>query len=138
MEKYSSNQFERRNVERELKRERISALAKELSENLDDFPFSGITQEAYSRIKAVEELFPDYTTPIDTLIERLKNEGMKVVLGKDPTSGNAYILPAQSNDIQKDAIFPKYLQISETMDERLKKLILRTRDWEKMYGVTRK
>jgi hypothetical protein len=47
-----------------------------------------------------------------------------VVLGEHPESGNVFILPLQSNDIAKDFVFPRHLQISEGMDEKLKRLIL--------------
>jgi len=49
---------------------------------------------------------------------------MKVVLGKYPESGNVFILPAQSDDIVNDNLFPRHLQTNEMMGEKLKKLIL--------------
>ncbi|MEK7463366.1 MAG: hypothetical protein AAB621_03335 [Patescibacteria group bacterium] len=111
----------------EKKRAEIVALAKELSESHEVFHFSGIDPKAYSDIKRDEEKFPGYTTPIDELVERFKNEGMKVVLGEHPESGNVFILPAQSNDIENDSIFPRQLQVTEMVDERLKKLVLLNR-----------
>jgi hypothetical protein len=99
-------------------------LAKELVESQEHFPFPGIDPQAYSKIKADEEEALGYSTPIDELLERFKNEGMKVVLGKHPESGNVFILPAQSDDIENDNLFPKHLLVSEEMDEKLKKLIL--------------
>jgi len=74
-------------------------------------------------MRASEEEFPGYTTPIDELIERFEKEGMKVVLGKHPESGNVFILPAGSEDIEQDSIAPRQLQISDGMDERLKNLV---------------
>lgn len=105
------------------KRELLS-LAHELSEGKENFPFPGIDAAAYERMKADEIEFPGFATPVDELIERFKSEGMKVVLGEHPDSGNIFILPAQSNDIENDSIFPKHLQISDSMDERIKRLIL--------------
>jgi len=99
-------------------------LAKEIIERQETFPFPGIDPEAYSKIKVDEEQSPGYSTPIDELLERFRNEGMKVVLGKHPESGNVFILPAQSDDIENDNLFPKHLLPGEEMNEKLKKLIL--------------
>ncbi len=60
---------------------------------------------------------------LDKLIERFKNEGMKIVLGKYPKSGNIFVLPAQSNDIEIDSILLSCLQSDRVKDDRLKKLI---------------
>ncbi|MFZ2501038.1 MAG: hypothetical protein WAW90_03615 [Minisyncoccia bacterium] len=103
--------------------ERIIALAKELFESQETFPFLGVDPEGYLEMKAGDEEAPGYTTPTDEIIERMKNEGMKIVLGKNPQSGNVYVLPAQSTDIEMDSISPKRLQISEGMNEKLKELI---------------
>jgi len=109
---------------REQRRERIIALAKELSENQEGFLFSGIDSTFYEKTKAEEEEFPSLATPIDELVERFKSEGIKVVLGKNPKSGNVFILPLGSNDVENDSIFPKYLEITEGIDEKLKELVL--------------
>lgn len=106
------------------KKEKIITLGKELYESREVFSFSGIDPEAYSKMKADEEEYPGYTTPMDELQERFKNEGMKVTLGKNPESGNVYILPAQSTDIEMDSISPKQLEINEEMGEKFKELIL--------------
>ncbi len=109
------------------KKERIIALAAELFESGEVFPFAGVDAESYSRMKTSEEEDPGYTTPIDEIIERFKDEGMKVVLGKNPQSGNVFVLPAQSSDIEMDSISPKQLQLSEGMNEKLRELILLVR-----------
>lgn len=110
-------------IEREKKLTEIIALASELSESKETFPFSDIDPEAYAEIKAAEVEFSGYTTPIDDLLVRFKNEGMKVALSNHPESGNIYILPAQSNDVVQDGISPRQISMSETMNEKLKKLI---------------
>ncbi len=117
-----------------LKIEKIVALAKELAESHEGFPFPGIEPEAYiEKVKAdiaseKDMSLYDISSPtIDELIERFKIEGMKVVLGKYPENGIVHILPTQSNDIQSDNIPPKYLQISEGMNEKLRELILLSR-----------
>jgi len=108
----------------EQKREEKIALAIELNEKQEGFPFSGIDFDFYEKTKAEEKEFAGYTTPIDELVERFKEEGIKVVLGKNPESGNIYILPLESDDIENDSIFPRQLQINEDMDEKLKELVL--------------
>lgn len=105
------------------RKEKIIALAAELFESGEVFPFTDIDPESYTVLKAAEEEDPGYTTPIDELIERFKNEGMKVMLGKNPQSGNVYIVPAHSTDIEMDSISPKRLQIGEGMSEKLVELI---------------
>lgn len=110
--------------EKERTRLEYVALAIELSESNETFSFPGIDPGEHSKVKSVEEEYPGIGTPIDEIIERMKNEGMKVVMSDHPKSGTVYILPALSNDKENDNIFPRQLQISEGMDERLKKLIL--------------
>lgn len=116
------NQVESGDSKQEKKREKI-AIARELMESKEKFPFSGIVERAYLKIKAEEEEYPGCATPIDTIIERCKNEGIKVVLGAHPESGNVYILPALSNDIENDSLFPKHLLSTNITNEKLKKLI---------------
>ena len=109
------------------RKEKIISLSAELFENNETFPFSGIDPESYSKMKAGEEEDPGYTTPIDKLVERFKNEGMKVILGKNPQSGNVYVLPAESTNIEMDGISPRQLQLTDEMNEKLKELILLVR-----------
>ncbi len=119
-----STQFENKNDEREQEIKEIIALATELRESQEVFPFPGINSEAYSIIKSYEEKFPGYVTPIDELVERFEREGIKVALGVSPENEDVFILPAQSDDLRNDSILLNNLQINEAMDERLKKLIL--------------
>ncbi len=120
-----SNQFEDPKVnERDRKVREIVALTRELSARPEAFPFPGIKPESYARIKAEEEQYPGFATPIDNLLARFDSEGMKVVLSPQfPESGNIFILPKGSDDIGNDNLLPRHLQITETMDEKLKKLI---------------
>lgn len=108
------------------KREFI-ALAKELSESQESFPFPGIEPEAHAKMKATDEEFPGYTLPTDTVLDQCRSQGIKVVLGKDPNSGNIFIVPAHQrneNETSDRFINPKHLQINEMMDARLRKLTL--------------
>lgn len=108
------------------------ALAKEISESGEIFPFQGLDPDAYAKIKASEEEFAAYDipieiAPIDEIIRRLAHEGMRVVLGPNPETGNIYILPKDSHNTGRDSILPKSLRITEDMDGRLKRLILLNR-----------
>lgn len=127
MENFEKRAFETSRAEeldrKKRKIERIIVLASELSKSPDSFPFSGLDAASYSKLKASGEEFPGYATPIDELLERFKNEGVKVVFGDHPDSGNVYILPGGSDDVENDSVFPRHLQIIEGMDEKLKELI---------------
>ena len=113
------------NNDKEQKNERFITLARELSESQESFPFPGIDPESYANTKSSEEKTPGYATPIDALVERFENEGIKVALvGECPNNDDVLILPSGSDDIESDSVFPRFLQINETMDERLKELIL--------------
>lgn len=113
--------------EKEQRKKKIIALTKELSEMQESIPFSGISPESYPKLKANDVELEGLCTPIDDLIQRFEKEGIKVVFGNDPESGNVFILPFGSNDVESDSVFPKHLQINESMDSRLKELILASR-----------
>lgn len=107
--------------------ERIE-LAMELFATGEVFSFSGIGGDSYESLKDAEEgLPPGFVTPIDELLKRFEREGMKIVLGKHPQSGNIFIMPAETSvtddDIEANSIFPRHLQITDDMDGRLKRLI---------------
>lgn len=105
-----------------LKREKI-ALAKELFESRESFSFPGVGPDSYAELKAGDGEDPGYTTPTDKILERMQNEGMKIVLGKHPESGNIFVLPFQSDDIENDSISPRHLLVEGVEDEKLKRLI---------------
>lgn len=109
-----------------LKRE-YAAIGLELMESGESFPFPGIEKAHYDRIKSEEEEYPGFATPIDELLKRFKEEGLKMTIGKHPASGNVFILPAGSDDIEMDSLLPKHLVMTDDMDERLKELIRRDR-----------
>jgi hypothetical protein len=111
------------NERMDTRNEELKALAKELYESHEIFPFPGLDAESYAKLKASDEEFPGYTTPIDELIERFKKEGIKVALGKNPDGGNIFILPAQSDGIERDSVFPKHFQTNTELNEKLRRLI---------------
>ena len=110
----------------ESRRKKIIDLALELSER-PGFPFPGLARGVYERLKSDEAETMGFATPIDTLIARFENEGVKVVLGKNPESGNVFVLPSQSNDIENDNLFPRHLNADGVIDEKFKELILLSR-----------
>lgn len=116
------------NSEKYMKKSEYIRLAVELSEHTEAFPFFGINPDAYTVIKKGEQEDPGYATPIDVLIERFREHGVKIVLGKNPQSGNVFVLPFNSNNIEEDSVFPWHLDIRTDMDLKLKKLILANRD----------
>ncbi len=101
------------------------SLAVELWKQKEKFPFPEITEESYKKIKADEDDCPGFATPIDEILERCKQEGIKIVLhpGWNTVSGNVYVLPYGSNDIVNDSLFPRHLQADSVTDERLKEII---------------
>jgi hypothetical protein len=117
--------------EKEIREQRIGeyiALAREFVERGKIFPFPGISKELYESMKKTDEEMAEeysgYFTPVDTMIENFKKEGVKVVLGDDPESGNIYIMPANGGTIEMDGMLIEYLNINGDMDEDIKKLIL--------------
>lgn len=102
---------------------RLISLAKELSQRPEGFSFSGVPEETLEELKAVDEKYPGYTTPVDELIGKMK-DGIKIVLGEDPESGNVFVLPLSSNDVGKDSLLPRHLNPISEMDESLRSLIL--------------
>lgn len=111
---------------REIKRITAISLARELRD--ERLPFPGIDSEHYAKLKAEEEEFPGYATPIDELVERFKNQGMKIVFGKDPESGNVFVLPLDSDDIENDSIFPHHLWSDGILNGQLKELVSLSKD----------
>lgn len=111
------------------KQERIN-LAKELQQRDEAFSFPGVPESIYDELREEEEdlkklLGEDAFSTIDELIEQFQSEGMKVMLGKNPDSGNIFIAPAGSSmkDIEKNSLFPRHLRITSDMNEKLKRLI---------------
>ena len=83
------------------------------------FPFSGIEEAGYQKLKAESEEFPGLVTHIDELIARCNAEGIKIVVVK----GKAFVLPFRSDDVENDSIFPRFLNVSDDMDRNLRVLV---------------
>jgi hypothetical protein len=113
---------------KEERRKEKVALAKELCESHEVFPFPGINPEDYAKIKESESdpVYAEYNRValIDDSIKRFESEGMKVVLGDKPENGGSFVLPAGSDDIITDSLLTRHLQINTGMNEKLKQLIV--------------
>ena len=105
-----------------IKAEKI-ALAKNIFESGEGFQFPGILTDKYDQMKADEEAYTGLSTPIDELVERCRNEGIKVVPGDHHESGNVYILPMNSDNIEMDSFFPRHLVLEKVSNEDLRTLI---------------
>ena len=117
-------------LSRELKQQAMECvrLAKELALRPEGFAFPEITDEAYVSLKEIEADDPDHFYSVETepLLERFRQEGMKLILAKDDIdSPNMYFLPNGSEDTDRseEAIFPKQLVIAEGMDETLEQFL---------------
>src|SRR6266481_6310268 len=113
--------------EKERKKKEFIALAEGLASQ-EKFPFPGIDPDVYARCKVEEEQYPEYSIPIDELIQRFEKEGFRVVFGDVENNQDVFIVPAGGHDVGsfyvgKDRLFPRHLKISGDMDEILKKLI---------------
>jgi len=119
-----TNQPENGYEEKEQRIKKILDLVKKLGESQEVLNFPGIDQGSYLKMKSEEKILPGYATPIDELIERFEKEGIKVVLGNHPDSGNVFVLPTGSNDIENDSILIQHLQVDMITNENLRKLVL--------------
>lgn len=103
---------------------RFISLAKELANKPEGFPFPGVDEDTFKSLKAADEEYPGYTTPVGEIITRMQGEGIKIVLGEDPESGNVFALPLSSDDVGKDSLLPRHLNTVLEMDASLQTLIL--------------
>ncbi len=104
-------------------KERYVELARELFERAERFPFPGIEESVYAKLKEEEAEYPDYTTPIDELILRFQQEGLKITFIEHKASVTAYVLPVSSDDTGRDSLRPRQLLMSSVTDARLKELV---------------
>lgn len=102
---------------------KILELVEKINESGETLPFPGIHPDAYVKMKQTDTDYPGYTTPTDEIIERCTAEGIKIVFGDDPNSGNVFVLPADSDNIGMDSIAPHQLAIELVTNEHLRELI---------------
>ena len=96
-------------------------VASELYLKKEVFPFPGIKTASYLKLKKDDEEFPGFVTPIDELIHKFRNNGMRVVIGNHPK--NPVIIPGNSTDIIRDSILPNSLLLTENIKGKLRELI---------------
>jgi hypothetical protein len=128
------NNFESRSLieestEKDRAIERRDALALELFESGEVFPFPGILPESYEHLLEAEKFAPPgYVTPIDELIEKFTREGMKVEKGISWKTGSNIecVAPASSDGglYGEDLLHLKNLQIPANMDPKLAELVM--------------
>lgn len=111
--------------EREMTIEEAVALIHELVANPEGFPFGGLKEEVIASQKEdeAEPWYPEEVTKLDDLLPRCEEHGIKVVFGDDPKSGNAIILPKDSDNSEADGILPRTLNVTPDMDPKLRKLV---------------
>lgn len=100
------------------------ALAKELSESREKYPFPGIDDASYKILKADQDgIPPEYVLDIDAFIQELKREGMRIVLEK----GRVYVCVHSDNfEHSVDTVryfFPRHLNPETITDPKLRQLI---------------
>lgn len=100
------------------------ALAKELSESMEKYPFPGIDDASYKILKADQDgIPPEYVLDIDAFIQELNSEGMRIVLEK----GRVYVCVHSDNfEYKVDTVryfFPRHLNPETITDPKLKQFI---------------
>ena len=129
----SIESLEKRKERKEKLRIDITALATEIIESGETFPFPGLDNETYLKWKQDEEFIDsDFKfTPIDDILEKLKTEGMKISLGKEQ-NGGVYVSPVSSTRPQEDGLLLKKIIIDDSIDSRIKKLFAVVEEYEKI------
>ena len=94
------------------------ALARELSQSPEAFPFPGVNPKAYAEIKAEDEKFPGFTPTI----------GMRGAISPaQPNEAGILIMPKNSSDgdddLNENSLMPNHLNSEGIQDEKLKRLI---------------
>lgn len=107
-------------TQQEVTPEEYAHIAERLSAREEAIPFMGIEDSVYNKLKAECDAYPEYTTHIDVILERLTREGLKIVIAEN---GQVYALPYGSDDLVNDSIFPRHLKIADGMDSELKRLV---------------
>ncbi len=121
----------REEAEKFEKQQKFGALVecgKELSERNEVLKFPGLKPSSYEKIKIADEESQGWATPIDEIIAKMEEQGMKLALSTwDEGSGNMYIIPADmepnKDNIRDYGLPPESFEVTDDMDEGLKKLI---------------
>ena len=92
-------------------------------ESNESLPFPGLNLESYNTLKSEEEEYPGFATPIDEIIRKFQEQGVKIEPGNSPDGANMFLLPKNSNDLD-DSLRFKHLDIDAIENEQFKKLVL--------------
>ena len=114
-------------------KEAYVSLAIEIVGSAETFSFEGLSTEGLAALKQDEVDIPNYTdyaTPVDDIIARMQSEGIKVVLGKDPQ--NVFVLPASSDNVERDSFRPNHLDANTITDPKLRALVIATQNWKSL------
>ena len=98
-------------------------LAMELKESNERLSFPGLNTESYNLLKAEEEEeYPGFAPPIDEIITKCEEQGLKIEIGKNPDGSNMFLLPKNSDDLD-DSLRFKHLNRDSIDNEKFKKLV---------------
>jgi len=86
------------------------------------FPFTSIKQEFYDKMRAADDECPGYSTPIVEIKKRMEDEGMKISLGKNPGSGNIFVMPGKSDDFENDSIELRAIELNTVLSEKVEEI----------------
>ncbi len=106
--------------------ERKDALARELAESGEAFPFPGIPEDTVTRMREEEAMCPGFMTNIDDIIRRCSEHGIVVALSSAdrPNNSTPHVMPAKDGNLRMDGILPKHLVAENIADERLRELVM--------------
>lgn len=96
-------------------------LAKELMESNEELDFPGLNIESYNTLKSEEKEYPGFATPIDEIIIKCEDQGLKIEIGSNPDGSNMFLLPAESDNLD-DSLRFKHLNLNSINNETFKKL----------------
>jgi hypothetical protein len=111
-------------LERNPNAETFLALARELSESRERFPFPGLDDASCKLLKAEQVGLPSkYVLDIDAFVQELNSAGMRIVLER----GCVYVCVHSDNfDFGPDTVryfFPRHLNPEAISDPKLKQFV---------------
>lgn len=116
-----------RELEKQIRNARIRELVEAIHESGESIPFPGIPADTLKQLQDDDEellaMRPGSTTPIEQILERCTRVGMKLDLGPYPDSGNVFVLPADSDNIDMDSIQLSSLDTTQITDPKLLELV---------------
>jgi len=114
------------NESKELVKEEFLRVGRELFESGKHFPFDfkkGVSAESYAQLKRDDAECPGFVTPIDTLREKLRDGGMRVVLSPHPGNLDVFISDNLEDALENDSLLPRHLEESVIIDPELQHLV---------------